>query len=131
MGDPEIHRDFRRRAFENAHLLKCDLDGHRQSANFLLVDLRRCVEHDKEGKQQGDEVGVRYQPAFMIGVAGRSFCGVSYLGRFGFWLTALFCALARNPRTFFQHAWIHSLENGNHAFERHFADDLLLANPDS
>jgi hypothetical protein len=41
----------------------------RQFSDFSFVDLRRGVEHDKEGEQQRDEVGVGNQPAIVIGVA--------------------------------------------------------------
>ena len=131
MGAETIDGDFCRGRLKNSHLLECDLNCQSQSSNFSFVDLRRGVEHDEEGKQEGDEVGVRNQPAFVIGVSWDVACGGSYaLGSpptaAGPW------ASVRNPSSFAsRHAGVHPLENGNHTLERHFADDLLFADADS
>src|ERR1019366_4713601 len=43
-----------------------------QFSDFSFVDLRRGVEHNEKGKQEGDEVSVGNQPAIVIGVSGAS-----------------------------------------------------------
>jgi flagellar capping protein FliD len=45
--------------FEDAQLLKSDLDGDGKFADFTFVDLRRGVENDKESEEKCDEVGIR------------------------------------------------------------------------
>ena len=52
---------------------------------FAFVSLRTGEHHHEEGEQQGDEVGIGYQPAFMIFVLRDAFLtGHSYVLRLGF-----------------------------------------------
>ncbi len=69
-GLGHIDGDFRGGGLEDSHLLKSYLNGQGELSDFSFVDLRGGIEHDKEGKQEGDEVGVGNQPAIVIGVAG-------------------------------------------------------------
>src|SRR5208282_2270545 len=68
-----IDRYFRGGSLKDSHLLESDLNSQRQHSDFSLVDLRRGVEHNKEGKQEGDEIRIGNQPAVVIGVTGVSF----------------------------------------------------------
>ena len=50
-------------SFEDAHLLERDLDSESKPADFALVNLRGCVQDDKKGEEQRDEVCVRNDTA--------------------------------------------------------------------
>src|SRR5262249_15652514 len=56
---------------EYTQLLKGDLNGHGELSDFALVHLSGRIQDHKKGKEQGDEVRVGDQPAFVVDVLFR------------------------------------------------------------
>src|ERR1019366_1907247 len=90
----DIDRHFCSGSLKDAHLLESDLNGQSQLSDFSFVDLRRGVEHDKEGKHECDEVSIGNQPAVAIGVTGASLALDTSGTAAGSW------AAVRNPSSF-------------------------------
>src|ERR1700687_4398309 len=84
---------------ERPHFLESGLNRKSQLADFFFVDLRRGVEHDEEGKQEGDEVSIGNQPALVIGVTGASPAAAHAFDASGTAVAGL-RASVRNPSSF-------------------------------
>src|SRR5208337_2034150 len=97
-GHCQVDRHFRRGSLKDSHLLESDLNGQSQPSDFSFVDLRRSVKHDKEGKHEGDEIGVGNQPAFVTDVTGASLAASHGLDSPG--TSSDSWASVRNPRSF-------------------------------
>src|SRR5208282_562210 len=94
----DIDRHLGGRSLKDAHLLEGDLNGQSELSNFSFVDLRRGIEHDEEGKQKGDEIGVGDQPAVAIGGALGSIAATHGVDTSG--ASAGSWAAVRNPSSF-------------------------------
>jgi hypothetical protein len=57
---------------KDAESLESRLDGMSDLGLFALVGSRAGIEHDEESEEQGDEVGVRDEPAVVLRVVGVS-----------------------------------------------------------
>src|ERR1700691_360004 len=75
--------------FEDPQLLEGGVDGVGEARRPLFIDLRRSVQNNKEGEQQGHKVGVGDQPAFVIDLGLGSATTVSH----GRWTPAAVMAL--------------------------------------
>src|SRR5258708_6091401 len=92
----DIDRHRRSRTLKDSHFLESGLNRKSELSDFSFVDLRRGVKHDKKGKQEGDEIGVRDQPALVIGVTGASPAAIHALDTSGTTAVGL-RASVRNP----------------------------------
>ncbi len=125
-GDADV---LGRRAGEHTQLLKRSLDGCRNLRCLFLVSLRGSIEHDKESKEQSDEVGVGNEPALMVGVSLMSAAAGSRAGR-RFLLRLLLVLLQVAQQHSLKHARIHAFKDGDHTFQLHFAQHLFFAKLD-
>src|ERR1700733_499878 len=77
----EVQRKLHTGSPKNTQLLKCNLDRQSEFAYFFLVYLRGSVQHHEEGEKQSDEIRVRDQPAFMVGMAARTLTAAAHSPR--------------------------------------------------
>ena len=63
-----FRRNLGARSLKHAQFLEGHLNRRGQLADLTVIDLGSGVHHYKEREQQGDKVGVRNQPTFVIDV---------------------------------------------------------------